>query len=215
MDQVAGWWLTFLVLTIVAERLELSRLVTPPNVSVAVLCALVLLLILGAQRGEYGLASAPLTGLGLIGCAFWLLRYDIARRTIRLAGSARFAATCMIAGHVWLGVAGLLLLIMPPATAAFAYDAVIHTLAIGFVLSMVFGHAPIILPAVIGVRVVYTPLAYLPLALLHISLAIRVSSDLFEWTEPRAMSGWLTALALIGYAVTLLLASHGAAKRGV
>lgn len=212
MDQVAGWWLTFLVLTIVAERLELSRLVSPPKVSVAFLCALVTLLILGAARGEYGHASAPLTGLGLTGCAVWLLRYDIARRTVRMKGATRFAAVCMLAGHFWLGVTGLLLLIAPPATAAFSYDAVVHMLAIGFVLSMVFGHAPIILPAVTGLRVVYAPIAYLPLALLHISLTLRVCSDLFEWTELRAASGPLTALAVIGYAVTLLLASRRAAK---
>ncbi len=212
MDQVAGWWLTFLVLTIVAERLELSRLVSPPKVSVAFLCVLVTLLIFGAARGEYSYASAPLTGLGLTGCAVWLLRYDIARRTVRMKGSTRFAAVCMLAGHFWLGVTGLLLLIVPPATAAFSYDAVVHTLAIGFVLSMVFGHAPIILPAVTGLRVVYTPIAYLPLALLHISLMLRVCSDLFEWTELRAASGPLTALAVIGYAVTLLLASRRAAK---
>jgi hypothetical protein len=59
---------------------------------------------------------------------------------------------------------------------------------------------------------VYTPIAYLPLALLHISLTLRVCSDLFEWTELRAASGLLTALAVIGYAVTLLLASRRTAK---
>lgn len=213
MDQVSGWWLTFLILTIVAERLELSRLVSPPKVSVAILCALVTLQILGAVRGEYGHASAPLTGIGLIGCALWLLRYDIARRTVRLGGSARFAAICMLAGHFWLGVTGLLLLIAPPATAAFSYDAIVHTIAIGFVLSMVFGHAPIILPAVTGLRVAYSSLAYLPLALLHISLMLRVCSDLFEWTEWRAASGLLTALAVIGYAATLVFASRRTAKR--
>lgn len=212
MGQVSGWWLTFLILTIVAERLELSRLVSPPKVSVAVLCVLVSLLILGAARGEYGLAGAPLTGLGLIGCALWLLRYDIARRTVRIGGPARFAAICMLAGHFWLGVSGLLVLIVPPATAAFSYDAIVHTLAIGFVLSMVFGHAPIILPAVTGLRVVYSSLAYLPLALLHISLVLRVCSDLFEWTELRAASGLLTAVAVIGYAATLLFASRATAK---
>jgi hypothetical protein len=212
MDQVSGWWLTFLILTIVAERLELSRLVSPPKISVAILCALVTLLIFGAVRGEYGHASAPLTGMGLIGCALWLLRYDIARRTVRLGGSARFAAICMLAGHFWLGVTGLLLLIAPPATAAFSYDAIVHTIAIGFVLSMVFGHAPIILPAVTGLRVAYSSLAYLPLALLHISLMLRVCSDLFGWTELRAASGLLTAVAVIGYAVTLLFASRVVAR---
>jgi hypothetical protein len=210
MDQVVGWWLTFLVLTIIAERLELSRLISPPKISVALFCGLVALLIFGAARGEYGHADAPFTGLGLIGCALWLLRYDIARRTIRMGGATRFAAVCMLAGHLWLGVAGLLLLIAPPTTAAFSYDAVVHMLAIGFVLSMVFGHAPIILPAVTGVRVAYSSFAYLPLALLHVSLMLRVSSDLLGWTEPRAASGLLTALAVIGYAATLLVATRRA-----
>src|SRR5215467_6300368 len=33
MRDVAGWWLAFLVLTIAAERLELSRLLAPPRIN--------------------------------------------------------------------------------------------------------------------------------------------------------------------------------------
>ena len=39
--------------------------------------------------------------------------------------------------------------------------------ALGFVFSMVFGHAPIIFPAVLRVAVPYHPVFYVPLALLH------------------------------------------------
>ena len=40
---------------------------------------------------------------------------------------------------------------------------------------MVFGHAPIIFPAVLRVAVPYHATFYLPLALLHASLAVRLA----------------------------------------
>jgi hypothetical protein len=55
-----------------------------------------------------------------------------------------------------------------------AYDAALHAIFVGFVFSMVFGHAPVILPAVLRVKLPYHPALYVPLALLHASLALRV-----------------------------------------
>ena len=101
-----------------------------------------------------------------------------------------------------------MLLIAPPGTIAFSYDAAVHAIAIGFVLSMIFGHAPIILPAVIGLRVRYSSAVYLPLVLLHVSVLLRVAADLFERVELRAISGPVTIVALIGYAATLMIASR-------
>lgn len=40
---------------------------------------------------------------------------------------------------------------------------------------MVFGHAAIIFPAVLKVKIPYHPAFYVPLALLHASLALRVA----------------------------------------
>lgn len=204
MSDAVGWWLTFLILTIAAERLELSRLLAPPRKAEAVLGVFVLLILVGAARGEYGGAFAPFTGIGLLGSTLWLLRYDLARRTIRHGGSAQFAAACILAGHVWLAVAGLLLL--AGSAAAFSYDAVVHAIAIGFVLSMIFGHAPIILPAVTGLRVPFTPYAYAALALLHASLLLRVGGDLAGQVDLRAWSGAVTIAALLVYAGTVLAA---------
>ena len=101
-----------------------------------------------------------------------------------------------------------MLLVAPPGTAVFYYDAAIHAIAIGFVLSMIFGHAPIILPAVIGLRVGYSAAVYGPLALLHLSVLLRVTADLFERVELRAISGPVTIVALAGYAATLMIASR-------
>jgi hypothetical protein len=57
------------------------------------------------------------------------------------------------------------------------YDAVRHTIFIGFVISMIFGHAPIILPAKVGVPISFRPTWYLQLVLLQLSLAMRVLAD--------------------------------------
>ena len=43
--------------------------------------------------------------------------------------------------------------------------------------SMVFGHAPIIFPAVLRVAVPYHPTFYVPLALLRGSLILRLAGD--------------------------------------
>lgn len=217
LAEAAGWMLAFLVLTIAGERLELSRLLAPSRRAQAAFAAAMALIVAGAARGEFDGGGAPLTGLGYLCATAWLLAHDIARRTVRQSGQTRFSAVCLLAGYVWLGVAGLYLLISPPGSAVFSYDGAVHAVAIGFVLSMVFGHALIIFPAVTGIVTRYHPAAYGPLALLHASVALRVASDAFEWVELRAASGPLVALALAGFAATIVFASRNsrAAGRGI
>lgn len=204
---VAGWWLSFLVLTVAAERLELSRLLSPPRLSQFTFAAAVGLIIAGAIRGELAAEASPFSGIGLLAATAWLVRHDIALRTIRLTAQPRFTAACLLAGYFWLGLAGLLLLIVPPGTAVFSYDAAVHAITIGFILSMIFGHALIILPAVTGFRVRYSAVAYAPLAVLHFSVSLRVAADLFEQIELRTLSGPITIIALAGFAATLIIAS--------
>jgi hypothetical protein len=203
---VAGWWLAFLVLTVAAERLELSRVLSPPRSSQLTFALAASLIIVGAARGEFGSKLVPFFGVGLIATTAWLVRHDIALRTIRLSAQPRFSAACLLAGYFWLGAAGLLLLLDPPGASAFSYDAVVHAITIGFIFSMIFGHAPIILPAVAGLRVRYSAAAYLPLVLLHLSVLLRITADLFEWIEVRTISGPATIFALACYAVILVTA---------
>jgi hypothetical protein len=207
MPSVVGWWLNFLILTIAAERLELSRIVSVSRSSQVIFFFVVFLLLLGAVHGNLARSGAPLTAAGLLGLAFWLLRYDIARRTIYQHGQPGYSACAILAGHAWLAVAGIVLLSERSGAVVFSYDAAVHAIAIGFVLSMLFGHAPIILPAVTGLRVRFSRVAYVPLGLLHISVMIRVMSDLLGLMDLRAASGVLTIVALAGYAAVLTAAS--------
>jgi hypothetical protein len=208
MADVTGWWLVFLILTIAAERLELSRFLMPPRISQVLFALATSLLIVGAIRGEFAGVLPLFSSFGLLATTAWLSTYDIAIRTVRQSGQTRFSAACMLAGYFWLGAAGFLLILVPPGSMAFSYDAAVHAITIGFVLSMIFGHAAIILPAVTGLRVGYSAAVYIPLVLLHLSVFIRLGADLFESVGLRLVSGPVTIIALAGYAGTLVVASR-------
>src|SRR5690606_1013147 len=160
-----------------------------------------------AVRDELAREWAPFTGIGLLGCAAWLLHRDVARRTVRIGGLPRFSAAAILAGHLWLAAAGGVLLLAHHIGMAFTYDAAVHAIAIGFVLSMIFGHAPIIFPAVTGVPVRISTAGYVPLALLHASAGLRVFADLAQWQEGREASGLATIAAIVLYVLVVLAAS--------
>ncbi len=196
------WWLLFLVLTIAGERLELTRfLPTPP------LARQLFIAIVGILLGAAALGSDRLLAGGLIALAGWLLRYDIARRNIGNTGLTRFIATCLLSGYAWLAVAGLLGL-----NGAFAgghpwRDAALHAVSLGFVFAMVFGHAPIIFPAVTRIKIPYHQALYLPLALLHLTLAVRILgglTDNFALRQYAALTNGLVLLVFIATMVTLV-----------
>jgi succinate-acetate transporter protein len=88
-----------------------------------------------------------------------------------------------------------------------SYDAAVHALGLGFVFSMVFGHAPIIVPAVLRVNVRYHPMFYGPLALLHASLAVRIAGDAFGQFAWVSLGGLLNALALAAFIVSTVSAA--------
>jgi len=197
---VVTWWLAFLILTIAGERLELSRFLPPSPVARRVFVAILGVIFAGLVSSRHPLGS-PLFALGLAALSGWLLKQDIARRTVRKQGLTRFIAVCLLSGYAWLTIGALTMLAGGFAPGTRAYDAAVHALALGFVFSMVFGHAPVIFPAVLRVAVPYHPSFYVPLALLHGSLAIRLAGDAaerFAWTRA---GGMLNALALVAFIV--------------
>lgn len=77
------------------------------------------------------------------------------------------------------------------------YDAVLHIVFVGFVISMIFGHAPIIFPAILGVPINFQPAFYIHLILLHTSLALRVVADYANLHTLRMWSGLLNEAAIL------------------
>ncbi len=205
IPDVSGYWLAFLVCTIAAERLELSRILAPRRLSSIALVGLLALFVVGACLGMMEQPGRTMGGIGLLGTVGWLSRYDVATRTIRTHGQTRFMAAAMMAGYAWLAVTGAYLL--APAPAVHDYDLLLHAVFVGFVLSMVLGHALIIFPALTGAVLRYSPWLYVPLGLLHLAVAARVVGDLGAFAELRVVSGVVTAIALLTFACILAIAS--------
>ena len=202
------WWMAFLVLTIAGERLELSRLLPPSPTAKRVFAALVVVLLGGVAASAFAWSAGTLLlGAALAGLALWLMRQDVARHTVKASGLTRFIAVCLLTGYVWLAVAGFS--ILASGGLGFggpAYDAALHAVLLGFVFSMVFGHAPIIFPAVLRVAVPYHPYFYVPLALLHASLVVRLAGDIALSAEWRAWGGALNAIALAAFVLGTIAA---------
>ena len=196
---VVPWWIAFLVLTIAGERLELSRFLPPSPVATRVFAALLVALLGGVAASLFAWIPGTLTlGAALAGLALWLLRQDVARRTVKGSGLVRFIAVCLLSGYVWLAVGGITMLASGGlGFGGVAYDAALHAVLLGFVFSMVFGHAPIIFPAVLRVEVPYHPYFYAPLALLHASLLVRMAGDWMASPGWRAWGGALNGVALL------------------
>ncbi|MBI3372686.1 MAG: hypothetical protein HY017_13155 [Betaproteobacteria bacterium] len=185
--QLVPWWMAFLVLTIAGERLELSRLLRRPPHAQPLFYAVV-----AAVLASLATQSTLLFGAALLGLAAWLARYDIAQRTVRERGLTRYIAVCLLSGYLWLAAGGCFALLSG------LRDAALHAVLLGFVFSMVFGHAPIIFPAVVKLAVPYTPAFYSHLALLHAGLAVRVIGD------SAVMPGWRDAGAAMNAAALAL-----------
>lgn len=206
------WWMAFLVLTIAGERLELTRYL--PTSAAAqcgfalIVAAMLLGLTLAFWQARDGLA---LFAAGLIGLALWLLRYDIARRTVRQSGLTRFIAFCLLAGYAWLAAGGLLGMqggFAASAAGTPLRDAALHAIFLGFVFSMILGHAPIIFPAVARIKLAYHPFFYVPLLALHGSLLARVVADVVPAAAPlRAPAAIANGVALALFILTMLSAA--------
>ncbi len=197
----------FLVLTIAGERLELSRLMRP-GVRGRALFVVALLTFVGGVGASVPLpdAGVRVAGLGALFLAAWLLRFDLARRTVRQAGAVRYIAICVLGGYVWLGIGGVLWLVFGASLGGFRYDAMLHAIFLGFVMSMILAHELIVVPAVLRVSVPFTRLFYAPLALLHASLAGRVAGDLAGSVAVWQWAGSFNVAAVLLFATVTVTA---------
>jgi hypothetical protein len=211
---ILPWWFGYLVMTIAAERLEMTRLMKRRPAAPALLVIILMAMLAGAAAS----LAAPrlgglLYGVSLVLLALWLITFDIARRTVRAEGLSRYMAVCLLAGYAWLAVAG----VAWAATALGApwRDAALHALGLGFIFSMIMGHAPVILPAIARVKLRFGLFFYVPLAALHLSLALRLGWGAFDAAR-RATGASLNAFAIALFAATIVGAAvawhlhHGA-----
>ena len=195
------WLVGFVVLTIASERAELAQVWMGPRSETRILwlatgLALALASALVWQVGERLVGVALVTGAG------WLLVNDVVRRQLGVRGQRRYIAVALLAGYLNLLVAGVVLTVRGLTAGQGAYDVVVHGAFLGFGMSMVMAHAPVILPAVLGRPLPYRPVLYLPLVLLHVGLVARFTGAL---AGPRTLwqtGGVMTVAALLAFVVT-------------
>ncbi|MGX1793196.1 hypothetical protein ACWIDW_09690 [Microbacterium sp. NPDC055312] len=204
LTRVIPWLIGFLVLTIAAERVELARITMGPRAGIRLLVhgwAVTGALVIGLVLPD---AGAILLGGTLLSLTGWLVMHDVARRTIRGTGVTRYMAACILAGYVWLAIAGLVLLLGMPAAQP-AYDAVVHAVFLGYTFSMIMAHATTILPAVLRVRLPYRPAFWAPIALLQAALVVRVwLGDGLGMPVAWRIGGVLGVVALLLFVLTAL-----------
>ena len=200
----------FLVLTIAGERLELARLSRPGRLGRAAFVGAVAVFAVGVALSlAVPDTGVRLAGAGLVLLALWLARFDVARQTVHRAEPARYIAVCLLAGYVWLAVAGLLWLGAGAQAGGSLYDAMLHALFLGFVLSMVFGHEIVIVPAVLGVTLRFGRRFYAPLLVLHLSLVTRVVGDLAGGFALWQLSGLTNVVAVLLFVAVSVSAARG------
>ena len=195
----------FLIITIASERAELAQLTMGRR---AVPTLLTLASLIGAASAlalAVPAVGSRVLGVGCLLTAAWLLRDDVGRRMVRTSGLRRFNAAALLGGNVWLAVAGAVWLIVGQPTSTGTYDTVVHGVFLGFGMSMIMAHAPIIFPAVIGRPLPYRPVMWIPLGLLNLGMLVRVVGGLSQITPLHQLGGSLTVAAVLLFAVTVII----------
>jgi len=213
------WWLAFLIVTIIGERVELARLAFASGSTERRITAESAALMVGLTVALY----SPTIGYPLIGLSLGVLMadtawHDVARGTVRMKGLPRLAAVCMLSGYAWALVPALMWVIAPPAFDGYGYDAGVHAITIGFVVSMLLAHAPVIIPAVARREVPYHVAMWVPFAFLQLSLLVRLLAGAREAAYPWRLGGTLGVVGMllfVGTTLTVTIRRARAASREI
>ncbi len=205
-SQVVLWWAAFLVITIAGERLELSRILRLTAFKkVFFLLSLALLTAGAVLTTTHFQEGVRLFSVGMILLGIWLLRYDMARKNIVLAGLSKYLGWALIPGYLWLIISGVIGIITGAEIAGPLYDAFLHGIFVGFIFSMIFGHAPVIFPAILQRPLPFSAYFYIPLVLLHLSLVVRLWGDLLFQPDIRLYGSLGNAAAILLFIVIVAL----------
>ena len=197
------YWMGFLLLTILGERIDLAKFLPARKLKNPLLGFFIIVFITGLFTQYYWIGPL-LTGIGMMLISIWLLKYDIVNKSMRSHGIHQYIGVVLFTGYLWLFITGFLMTVN--LNIVYFYDALLHSFFLGFVFLMIFAHAPIIFPGVMGFS--FTPFHksfYTWMVLLNLSLLFRILSDLFFLNQPRQISGLFNGMVLIGFFINLLI----------
>ncbi len=205
------WWIGFILFTIVGERLELSKFLPVPNWSNQLLLLTLGSFFLGMWI-PFHFGGIWLLGISVMLISAWLLKFDMARFAAKKKGIFKYIGIGLITGYSWLLVHGLILFSIP--NHPLHYDMYLHTFFLGFTFSMIWAHAPIILPAVLKVRKQpYHPLLWVGWSLFQLSLIGRIWSSWAGYLDGRfwfsVINGWTILAMFVAMGMLVWLGKEG------
>ncbi|SMD45977.1 hypothetical protein SAMN00777080_4650 [Aquiflexum balticum DSM 16537] len=189
------WWMGFLLLTIVGERLELSKFLPTPKWAKKGLALILGFFILGIWLPFHGSGSF-LMGLSVLLVSVWLLYFDMAKIASKKSGQFKYIGIGLRVGYLWLFLNGVILVfsIHHPLY----YDLFLHTFFLGFTFSMIWAHAPIILPMVLNIKEKpYHPILWFGWSIFQLSLVGRIASSILKAPDLRSVFGFINGWSIM------------------
>lgn len=198
----AMWWIAFLYLTIVGERIELSRYLNISSRNKYFLTVLLGLYIVGILMSFHS-SGGIVIAVSFFGSAIWLFKFDMARKSLIREGQFFYSGIVLLTGYVWLIISALFF-----AYGSFAgllYDPALHSFFLGFVFSMIFAHAPIILPGVLKLQInLFSKSLYIWFFMLQISLLSRIAGSLLVIPDIKVWAGLFNGITILGFLLNML-----------
>ncbi|WP_377938847.1 multicopper oxidase domain-containing protein [Alloscardovia venturai] len=206
------WWLIFLVLSIIGERLELSHVafvapwVEPALIGLSITNLVSLcVLYFDTTIGYVALG----VNMGFLLCI--MLYNDTAIRTFKLPRFTGFMGRSMLLAYFWGLTAALIWIFVPVGSGSLFADVAIHAIALGFTVSMVIAHVSIIVPAITRRGLPYSPVFFLPLLLLNAGVLLRLIGAIINNTLVWKSGDLVSIIAVFA----LMLCIIGSAVWGV
>lgn len=199
VPMATGWWMAFLLFTILGERMELNKFLPTPKWAGMVFYTGIALFGLGLLLPFHQWGNTVL-GIALLCLALWLFRFDMARYAAKKPGQFRYIGIGLLSGYFWLALNGWILGWMEDHP--FYYDLYLHTFFLGFTFSMIWAHAPIILPMVFKLQVnIFHPVLWLGWIMFQVTLAGRIVSAWLEDATWRKLfgvaNGWVILIMFL------------------
>ncbi|GEM_PF-1158082 len=212
----------FPILFILGERVELSRFVSGNLerygkyvLSLGILVVLLTVMLANFQFSMNLSMMISLVTFALLFVAGGLTMFLEAKNLIHVSRSTsplqKYVSKHVMVAYAWLMVGcafGVAYSIQAPG---FIYDAVIHSLMVGYVGSMLLAHGPVILPTVTGRKINQSTLTLIPLILILVSNVFRISGDFQLGGVIQAIvsfasgiSGWLVLVAVLVFLRSLV-----------
>ncbi len=199
----SSWWEAFILLTILGERLQLSSERSWANRYLAVLLVLFGIFFFGMFLPFHGNGTIFM-GYAIVGIGTWFLVSDLHEGVLSNSSENRFCKLAILLGYTWLIGHGIWLLI--GSSHPYFYDVLLHTFFLGFAFSMIWGHAPKLLPLFLNLRgTVFYDKLWWGIMVFEFSLASRMVASILEIPPLRKVFVVINGLVILLMFIMLLV----------